>query len=122
MAGTQDRREVVVPNAQGLHARPADLLARTATRFQADIWFVKDGDRFDAKSILSIMTMGAAQGTSIEIVAQGEDAVEAVAAIADWFERGFDESSDDACSGREHDEALPEQSAADDAPSQQDTT
>lgn len=91
MAGKEDRRTVVVPNTQGLHARPADMLARTATGFQADVWFVKDGDRFDAKSILSIMTMGASQGTRIDIVARGDDAIEAVSAVAECFERGFDE-------------------------------
>lgn len=84
-------RTVVVRNPQGLHARPADLLVREASRHQADITLEKDGFRADCKSILSLLTLGAACGTAMSLAAQGIDAEQAVATIADLFECGFHE-------------------------------
>jgi phosphotransferase system HPr (HPr) family protein len=84
--------KVVVINPQGLHARPADLLVRTAARFQAEVRMAKDNQWVDCKSILSILTLGAEQGTSLDLAASGEDAGEAIAAIADLFAHGFYES------------------------------
>ena len=97
MAVHRDRRVVVVVNEQGLHARPADLLARAANRFEADVVLIKDGERFDAKSILSVLSMGAAQGTRIEIEAEGPDAVEAVQVVATLIDSGFAESTGTGC-------------------------
>ncbi len=84
-------RTVVVRNPQGLHARPADLLVREASRHQAEITLEKDGFRVDCKSILSLLTLGAACGTAMSLAAEGVDAEQAVTTIADLFECGFHE-------------------------------
>jgi phosphotransferase system HPr (HPr) family protein len=80
-------RVVVVANAQGLHARPADMVARRASRFRARIEIVKGNERVDAKSVLGLLTLGAYQGIELTIHARGEDAEEAIEALAELFER-----------------------------------
>ncbi len=74
-------RSVIVPNKQGLHARPADRFAKTAAQFQANIEVVKDGQRVDGKSILGVLTLVAEQGTELTIEATGSDAEEATDAL-----------------------------------------
>jgi phosphotransferase system HPr (HPr) family protein len=85
---------VTVTNSQGLHARPADMLVRLATQFNADIELEKDGERVDGKSILSVMTLGAEQGTQLAIRAIGPDAEEAVRALARLIVSGFAENGE----------------------------
>jgi len=81
------RREVTVQNEQGLHLRPADLFVKCAREFSADIELIRDTLRVDGKSILDIATLGAAQGSTLIIEAQGEDAAQAIHALADLVER-----------------------------------
>ena len=75
------RKTVVVSNPQGLHARPAELFSRLALQFEADIEVVRDDLRIDAKSILSVLTLGAAQGATLVIEARGADAEKAIDAL-----------------------------------------
>lgn len=82
---------VTVLNPQGLHARPADLLVRLANQFQSPIEIGKKGEWVDAKSILSLLTLGAAQGTELGLRASGPDAQTAISAVKDLFARGFNE-------------------------------
>ena len=84
-------REVVVANAQGLHARPADLLAREARKWRSRIEFVADSQRVDGKSILELLTLAAEAGTRLVVEATGPDAREALEAIGGLFERKFNE-------------------------------
>ena len=90
MTQKQVRQTVVVLNPQGIHARPADLLANAANRFESEISILKDGELVDAKSILSIMTLAAEHGTELELIAAGSDADLAIAALADLFARQFE--------------------------------
>jgi phosphocarrier protein HPr len=83
------RKTVTVTNPQGLHARPAFLVAELAGKFDCRIELIKDGERIDGKSILSILTLGAAQGSQLEIEAIGPDASDALAAIHQLFLDGF---------------------------------
>ena len=93
--GTAERqtlsREVVVTNAQGLHARPADLLAREARRWQSRIELVVDAQRVDGKSILEVLTLAAEAGTRVVIEATGPDARDALEALGDLFASRFHE-------------------------------
>ncbi len=82
-------RIVTVNNPQGLHLRPADLLVRCANQFAAETLLAKDGQFVDCKSILSLMTLGACQGTQLQLTARGDDAESAVAAITELFDQGF---------------------------------
>lgn len=88
-------RIVTVINPQGLHARPADLLVKLASRFTARIELRKGHERVDGKSILGILTLGADQGSQLVVDATGPDADAAVVAVSDLFARGFDELSTD---------------------------
>jgi phosphocarrier protein len=84
-------REVVVGIPQGLHARPADLLAKEARRWQSRIEVVGAAQRADGKSILDLLTLAAEAGTRLVVEATGPDADEAVAAISHLFDRNFNE-------------------------------
>ena len=84
-------REVVVANTHGLHARPADLLAREARRWRSRIELVADAQRVDGKSILEVLTLAAEAGTRLVIEATGPDAREALEALGGLFERKFNE-------------------------------
>jgi phosphotransferase system HPr (HPr) family protein len=86
-------REVVVANSQGLHARPADLLAREARRWRSRIELVADSQRVDGKSILEVLTLAAEAGTRLVVEATGPDAQEALEAIGVLFERKFNEQA-----------------------------
>jgi phosphotransferase system HPr (HPr) family protein len=83
------RRAVTVTNPQGLHARPADLFARTALKFACRIEVIKGSERVDGKSIIAILTLAAEQGTELTIEAVGADAAEAVEMLASLVARGF---------------------------------
>jgi phosphocarrier protein HPr len=88
-------REVVVANSQGLHARPADMLAREARKWQSRIELVADSQRVDGKSILDVLTLAAEAGTRLVVEATGPDAREALEAIGSLFERRFNEHEND---------------------------
>ena len=82
-------REVVVANEEGLHARPADLVAREAQRWESRIEFVGKAQRVDGKSILDLLTLAAEEGTHLVVEATGPDASEALDAIGNLFEQKF---------------------------------
>ncbi len=84
---------VTVINPMGIHMRPADMLSRAAGRFQCQVMIEKDGQAIDCKSIMSILTLGARQGTQLHLRATGTDARQAVEALSELFEHGFDESA-----------------------------
>ncbi|QEG02851.1 Phosphocarrier protein HPr [Stieleria maiorica] len=87
-------RTVVVSNPQGLHARPADLLVRMANQFESVIQIGRGGEMVDCKSILSLLTLGAALGTELTLSAEGNDAETAIESIEQFFQRGFDEADE----------------------------
>ncbi len=84
-------REVTVVNEQGVHARPSHAIVECASRFEAEVALVHDGRRADARSILSVMTLGAVRGASVRIEAEGQQAEQAAAAMAELFVNGFSE-------------------------------
>lgn len=88
-------RTVIVRNPEGLHARPADLLVRMASKYKASILIGKDGEMVDCKSILSLLTLGAAQGTKLAISADGNDAQDALESIVQLFEAEFKIKNED---------------------------
>jgi phosphocarrier protein len=82
---------ITIKNRAGIHARPAALLVQTTKDFTSNIYFEKDSDRINAKSIMGIITLGAAYGTEIKIIAEGEDEQAAVEALVRLFESKFEE-------------------------------
>jgi phosphocarrier protein HPr len=89
MSNSPIKRVVVVPNKQGIHARPAEMFVRRAQQFQSKIEIVHDNYRVEAKSIMNLLTLGAAQGTQLTLEAEGSDAQEAVDALAEVVEKDF---------------------------------
>ncbi|ARA92620.1 MAG: HPr family phosphocarrier protein [Bacteroidetes bacterium] len=84
-------REVEVTNRAGLHTRPASMIVRTASRFDADFFIQKDGYEINGKSIIGVMTLAAEQGARLTLVFDGKDEEEAARAVVQLFEDGFGE-------------------------------
>lgn len=83
--------EITIKNELGLHARPAQMLAEESVRFNSDIIIIKDGVQYNGKSILGIMSMGAAKGDKLIFQAYGKDEKEAVDTLVRLIENKFDE-------------------------------
>jgi phosphocarrier protein HPr len=73
--------KVVLELETGLHARPALKLVNTASKFSSEIKLIIDGEEFNAKSIMGLLSIGATKGDVFIIKAEGEDAEEAVEGI-----------------------------------------
>ena len=84
-------RECVIRNRLGLHARAAAKFVHTATRFTAQIRVSRDGKTMDGKSIMGILLLSAAAGSSVLITADGVDESEAIDALCHLVEGGFGE-------------------------------
>lgn len=89
MQNSRITRVVVIENEQGLHARPAELMARLARQFQSRIELIRDDRRVEASSIMDLLTLGAVQGTRLIVAAEGDDAEQAVDALARLVRSGF---------------------------------
>ena len=85
------RKEFTIRNRLGLHARAAAKIAQTSSQFQSRISIIKNGREADAKSMLDILALSCPQGTPVEVRAEGDDAAEALAALAVLFENKFGE-------------------------------
>jgi len=81
------QRNVVVNLRSGLLARPAALFVQEANRFSCDIFVEKDGKSVNAKSIMGIMSLAIANGQAVVVKADGSDAEQAVAQLADMVEK-----------------------------------
>jgi len=73
--------EIIIRNKIGLHARPAAQFVKMAEGFDSDIWVSKDGVRVNGKSILSLLTLAAEEGSVVLLEADGPDEAEALEAL-----------------------------------------
>ena len=84
--------EVEIVNKLGLHARASAKLTKLAGSFQSEVWLSRNGRRINAKSIMGVMMLAAAKGSTLHLEVDGPDEAEAMAAIvaliADKFEEG----------------------------------
>ena len=85
------QREVKIVNKYGLHARPAMQFVETANRFNCKIEVANGPLAVDAKSIMSVMRLAATKGTTLKLLADGEDAADAVEALAKLVADSFGE-------------------------------
>jgi phosphocarrier protein FPr/phosphocarrier protein len=83
---------VALPNPQGLHARPAAVLAAAAKRFKAEVRLVRGADEVNAKSVVAIMGLSTKPGDAVHLRAVGPDAADAVAALAKLLAEGCGEA------------------------------
>jgi phosphocarrier protein HPr len=86
-------RQVEIINRLGLHARAAAKLVHAASGFRSHISLAKDGEEVDAKSILGILLMAAAQGSRLTLRCEGTDEEDAMRAITGLIGNRFDEES-----------------------------
>lgn len=77
------KEEVKLENKTGLHARPASIFVKEAAKFKSEITLIKEGQRYNAKSIMGILSMGASKGDLLTIEAEGEDEKEAVDSLVE---------------------------------------
>jgi phosphocarrier protein len=80
-------------NTRGLHARASAKFVKLASSFEAEIQVTRDGVTVDARSIMGLLMLGAGNGCSIEITAEGSDAQDAIDALGELVARKFDEDS-----------------------------
>jgi phosphocarrier protein len=85
------RRDFVVINKLGVHARPAALFVKTANRFTCNILVAKDGEEVNGKSIMGLMMLAAGPGSTLVVNCEGDDCQEALDEIAALIKRKFDE-------------------------------
>jgi phosphocarrier protein len=84
-------KEVEVQNQVGLHARPATFFIQKANEYKASIWVEKDERRVNAKSLLGVLSLGIVGGTTIKIIADGNDEAAAVDGLVQLVASGFAE-------------------------------
>jgi phosphocarrier protein len=85
-------RRFQIVNALGLHARAAAQLVQIANRFRSEIHVEKDGMEVNGKSIMGVLTLAAAKGSTVTLSVDGEDAEQAMLALAKVIENGFGET------------------------------
>jgi len=85
------QQDLEIKNRLGLHARPAALIAQTASGFSCDISLAKDGVSVNAKSIMGVMMLAAEYGSTLQITTNGNDEQPAFNAIKTLFENKFNE-------------------------------
>lgn len=76
----------VIKNKTGLHARPASNLVAFAKKFKSDVFLINGTKKANAKSIINILTLGAKQGTELEVAAEGEDEAQAVEQMVEFID------------------------------------
>jgi phosphocarrier protein HPr len=83
--------QTTISNKLGLHARASAKLTKMASSFPCDVWITRGERRVNAKSIMGIMMLAAAQGTSLLLETEGEQAQEAMDALLELIANKFDE-------------------------------
>lgn len=86
------RVEMRIVNARGLHARAAARFVRCVEAYDAEVTVEKDGQIVGGSSIMGLLTLGAVQGASIAVSADGPDAAEVIAALRELVAGGFGET------------------------------
>jgi phosphocarrier protein HPr len=84
-------KEVPIVNRLGLHARPAAMFVRIASRHRSEIWVSKEGEEVNGKSIMGLMMLAAGQGSKLRIRCEGPDAEKAMGELEQLINARFNE-------------------------------
>src|SRR5207249_11960582 len=84
-------KEVPIVNRLGLHARPAAMFVRIASRHRSEIWVSKEGEEVNGKSIMGLMMLAAGQGSKLRIRCEGPDAGKAIEELEELINARFNE-------------------------------
>ena len=87
------KKELVVQNKMGIHARPAAMIVRIANTYGGEVWVEKDGEQVNGKSIMGLMMLAAGKGSKLIFRAEGaiEDGERMLDELSKLFERRFEE-------------------------------
>ncbi|MTI60531.1 HPr family phosphocarrier protein [Iocasia frigidifontis] len=86
------KKEVIIKNKTGLHARPAAVFVEAADRFESDVEIIFDGIAVNAKSIIGVLSLGIGKGDQITLVTEGSDEKEALEYLIEIIENSFGEN------------------------------
>jgi len=84
-------RDLLIVNRKGLHARASAKFVQTVERFASDVTVTRCGETVGGRSIMGLLTLAAAQGTTIKVAAQGGDAESCLDAVAELLASRFGE-------------------------------
>lgn len=90
-AGQKIEKEITIINRLGLHARPAAMFVRIASRYRSEVWVEKEGERINGKSIMGLMMLAAGQGSKLIIQCEGADADRAMEELEELIRKKFNE-------------------------------
>ena len=85
-------KELLVQNKMGIHARPAAMIVRVTNKFKAEVYVEKEEEQVNGKSIMGLMMLAAAKGSTVKFVATGADAEQMLVEIEALFAKKFDEA------------------------------
>jgi phosphocarrier protein len=85
-------KELLVQNKMGIHARPAAMIVRVTNKFKAEVYVEKDEEQVNGKSIMGLMMLAAAKGSTVKFVATGPDAEQMLTELEALFAKKFDEA------------------------------
>lgn len=89
--GQKVEKEVTIVNRLGMHARPAAMFVKAASRYRCEVWVEKDGEQINGKSIMGLMMLAAGQGSKLLIRCEGSDAERALKEIEALIASKFNE-------------------------------
>jgi phosphocarrier protein HPr len=84
-------KEIAIVNRLGLHARPAALFVKVASRYRSDVWVKKENEEVNGKSIMGLMMLAAGQGSKLQVRCEGPDAARALDEIEQLIKARFNE-------------------------------
>jgi len=84
-------KEIAIVNRLGLHARPAAMFVRIASRHRSEVWVSKEGEEVNGKSIMGLMMLAAGQGSKLRIRCEGPDAEKAIEELEELINARFNE-------------------------------
>ena len=85
-------KELLVQNKMGIHARPAAMIVRVTNKFKSEVYVEKDEEQVNGKSIMGLMMLAAAKGSTVKFVATGTDAEQMLTELEALFAKKFDEA------------------------------
>jgi phosphocarrier protein len=88
-------RMITIQNRAGIHARPAASLVQATKDFKCSIYIERGENRINGKSIMGLLTLGAAYGTELKLIADGEDEGQAIDTLVRLFDSKFDEDQEE---------------------------
>jgi phosphocarrier protein len=90
-AGQKLEKEIMIINRLGLHARPAAMFVRIASRYRSEVWVEKEGEQINGKSIMGLMMLAAGQGSKLTIRCEGADADKVMEELEELIRKKFNE-------------------------------